>query len=157
MEIVVDNIRMRSSTKHPNYYFSEDGQHCYSLQRKHGQFITIKEVEGYMKVNYVDGKRNIGVHILVWEAWNGLIPKGYQIHHQDKCPKNNHISNLVCLSPKEHLDLHRDDQQSKKRRHESRLGRASGMLGKKHSQATIEKMKQKAGLRKKDSKGRFII
>lgn len=46
------------------------------------------------------------LHRAVWEFYNGEIPKGYQIHHKDKDIDNNDISNLECISTKEHLSKH---------------------------------------------------
>lgn len=34
------------------------------------------------------------------------IPKGYHIHHIDGNSNNNNPSNLICLSPQEHYDIH---------------------------------------------------
>ena len=41
------------------------------------------------------------VHRLVWEAFNGPIPEGYQVNHIDENPENNCLSNLNLLTPKE--------------------------------------------------------
>lgn len=46
------------------------------------------------------------LHRAVWEYYNGEIPKGCQIHHIDGNVDNNDISNLECLTAKEHLSLH---------------------------------------------------
>lgn len=45
-------------------------------------------------------------HRDVWKKYNGIIPKGYHIHHKDGNFFNNDISNLECLSPKEHSSEH---------------------------------------------------
>lgn len=46
------------------------------------------------------------LHRAVWEYYNGEIPKGYQIHHKDGNIDNNDISNLECVSAREHLSYH---------------------------------------------------
>lgn len=46
------------------------------------------------------------LHRVVWEFYNGKIPKGYHIHHKDENTANNDISNLEMLSCSEHLKLH---------------------------------------------------
>ncbi len=38
------------------------------------------------------------VHRLVYEAFVGKIPDGMEIDHKDENPKNNHISNLRCVT-----------------------------------------------------------
>lgn len=45
----------------------------------------------------------------VWIAEKGYIPKGNIIHHHDRNPLNDDISNLRCLTRKEHVDEHRKD------------------------------------------------
>ena len=45
-------------------------------------------------------------HHLVWEDHNGTIPEGYEIHHIDGNPVNNHILNLDCLRREDHLRMH---------------------------------------------------
>ena len=49
------------------------------------------------------------LHRHVWEFHNGSIPKGYQIHHKDGNTLNNDISNLVCLSTKDHRQEHMEE------------------------------------------------
>jgi hypothetical protein len=50
--------------------------------------------------------KKIRLHTYKYEKEVGEIPKGYHIHHKDGNPSNNEISNLECLSPKEHTDRH---------------------------------------------------
>lgn len=50
-------------------------------------------------------------HIRVWMSVHGKIPKdedgrSYEIHHIDGNPLNNSIDNLLCLSIKQHYELH---------------------------------------------------
>ena len=44
-------------------------------------------------------RKTVAVHRMVWEAWEGLIPSGYQIDHIDRDKLNNHISNLRLVTP----------------------------------------------------------
>ena len=39
------------------------------------------------------------VHRLIWEAFNGPIPKGLQINHKDENKLNNCLSNLEMVTP----------------------------------------------------------
>lgn len=52
------------------------------------------------------GHTTILMHKYVWEYYNGLIPKGYDIHHIDRNRANNDISNLQLLTKQEHKELH---------------------------------------------------
>jgi hypothetical protein len=47
------------------------------------------------------------LHRLIWEHYNGTIPKGYIIHHKNGNKLNNSIDNLQCMSQSEHCRLHR--------------------------------------------------
>lgn len=54
-----------------------------------------------MKINYRK----------IWEDYNGKIPKDedgrpYEIHHIDGNRNNNSLENLICVSIKEHYDIH---------------------------------------------------
>lgn len=48
-----------------------------------------------------------GLHVAVWEFYNKRsISKGRDIHHKDHNSFNNDISNLECLSIREHRSMH---------------------------------------------------
>lgn len=56
--------------------------------------------------------KQYGNHRKIWEEANGPIPKdvfgrSYHIHHLDGDIENNDISNLLCLSAKDHYLLHK--------------------------------------------------
>lgn len=61
---------------------------------------------GYYQVKvYFEGKgKAIYVHRLVWMAFNGDIPEGYEIDHLDDDKANNNISNLSLKTRKENMD-----------------------------------------------------
>lgn len=42
----------------------------------------------------------------IYEQYHGPIPDGYHIHHVDGNHSNNAINNLICVSPREHYDIH---------------------------------------------------
>lgn len=51
----------------------------------------------------------------IWESVNGLIPRdefgfSYEIHHIDGNRKNNSIDNLLCISIRDHLQIHLDQE-----------------------------------------------
>jgi hypothetical protein len=45
------------------------------------------------------------LHRVVWEHYNGKIPKGYHIHHVDGNTQNNAIENLQLIEATEHLKM----------------------------------------------------
>lgn len=56
------------------------------------------------------------LHRSVWQYYCGNIPKGCEIHHIDKNPANNDISNLQLLTKEEHKSLHRYSKRGVKHR-----------------------------------------
>lgn len=57
-------------------------------------------------------KRNYHEYRRIWIEHNGPIPvdergRSYEIHHIDGDCENNDISNLLCLSIKDHYELHK--------------------------------------------------
>ena len=68
----------------------------------HNIKFTLDEKSGY----YQNSTIHKSLHRFVWEENNGVIPKGYEIHHIDFNKSNNHISNLIMLSKEEHLEIH---------------------------------------------------
>lgn len=51
----------------------------------------------------------------IWESVNGLIPKdddgfSFEIHHIDGNRNNNSIDNLLCVSIRDHLQIHLDQE-----------------------------------------------
>lgn len=62
--------------------------------------------KGYLRMNPCGGNGGRMVHDLIWEKYNGPIPKGYQIHHIDHNPLNNHIENLQLVDTLTHKRIH---------------------------------------------------
>lgn len=49
-------------------------------------------------------------HVLVWEAFNGSLQKGYEIDHIDCTKSNNKLSNLQLVTRKENMvKCHKDN------------------------------------------------
>ena len=65
-----------------------------------------------------NGKGFRTYHRDLWKKHHGPIPKGHHVHHKDDNPLNNELSNLECLSPKEHAARHAGGEHSERsRRH----------------------------------------
>lgn len=70
---------------------------------KHGEYYFVSIMK-----NGVHYSR--GLHQIVWQAFNGEIPKGYEVDHIDDNPSNNCLSNLQLLTHQENLlKKHRHD------------------------------------------------
>ena len=95
-----------------------------------------------------DGKQStLNIHKLVWEAFNGPVPEGCQIHHRDKNKLNNNLSNLICLNKKEHNALHKDEETNKRR--------SQKLKGHKVSEATRMKIRN-ANLNNTNALGHIV-
>lgn len=73
-------------------------------QDKSGAFVLCKQSKsnGYLSVRLTKPFRsNMRVHRLVWETFKGLIPKGFEIDHEDTHKDNNNLSNLKVCTHKE--------------------------------------------------------
>lgn len=59
--------------------------------------------KGYPKVSfcYNEKKENKFVHQLMWLAWRGEIPEGYQVNHINEIKTDNRLDNLNLMTPKE--------------------------------------------------------
>lgn len=66
-----------------------------------------------------EGRRHAkSLHVAIWEYHNGTtVPKGYEIHHKDGDSFNNDISNLECITIKEHRNLHTTKGSKKQEAH----------------------------------------
>lgn len=62
------------------------------------------------------------LHRAVWAAAHGPIPDGHHVHHIDGDPLNNDVSNLRCVTPKEHIAEHMSPERSQwQREHAERI------------------------------------
>lgn len=61
---------------------------------------------------WLGGSDGGSLHRAVWEASNGPIPPGWEVHHIDGDRNNNEISNLVCMRRTDHHDKHREVRES---------------------------------------------
>ena len=95
-----------------------------------------------------NGKQaTLNLHKLVWQAFNGPVPKNCQIHHKDKNKFNNNLSNLKCLNEKEHNFLHKDEETNKRR--------SEKLKGHKVSEATRMKIRN-ANLNNQNALGHVV-
>jgi hypothetical protein len=60
---------------------------------------------GYLQVPlHNSGKvKRFYVHRLVWVAFNGVIPEGYEVDHKDRDRSNNDLSNLQLLTRSDNM------------------------------------------------------
>lgn len=69
-------------------------------QKFNGLYYYLYKGEKY----YSKGNRKL--HRVVWQFYNGEIPKGYDVHHVDENRANNDISNLMLRKSSRHRSQH---------------------------------------------------
>lgn len=107
---------------------------------KDGKLIlrSLKPFPGkkYIRVYVWDYETNKNVskrlHRLVWETFNGEIPQGMQIDHEDGHPENNCLDNLRLATAKENSNNPATAWKTK--------GTLNGMYGKHHTEDSKHKI-----------------
>lgn len=128
----------------PKYkcYVSDDGL-VYGVKNGNLVLRSLKPFPGkkYIRVYVWDYEtdKNISkrLHRLVWETFNGEIPAGMQIDHEDGNPANNALKNLRCVTAKENSNNPNTAFKTK--------GKKNGMYGK----ARTEEEKFKTSVNRK--------
>lgn len=64
--------------------------------------VLRKRKDGYLDVHIFE--KHYLVHLLVWEAFNGPIPKGLEVNHINEIRWDNRIDNLNLLTRKENVN-----------------------------------------------------
>lgn len=123
----MEREELRNIEEFPDYFVGNFGN-VYStrVSRRHnpnGSFYKINpwmnHPSGYINVGMyntkgIENKTYRRLHRVVWEAFNGPIPKGMQVDHKDGNKKNNRLDNLQLLTAKQNvLKYHRVDKVKK--------------------------------------------
>lgn len=88
------------------------GNHGTLLSNKRGcwRIMSITNKNGwYLSIRLKDRKGKYHtkrIHHLVYEAFVGDIPAGYDVHHKDGNKQNNCVENLLAISENEHHTIH---------------------------------------------------
>jgi predicted XRE-type DNA-binding protein len=83
---------------HPIGYKVSSFGNVIGLRRKK---VGYNRKDGYRSVHMF--KKEILIHVLVWETFNGKVPKGYEINHKDMNKGNNRLDNLELTTHQENL------------------------------------------------------
>ena len=83
------------------YSIDENG----NIFRNDVKMSPINNGIGYLQIKLRKNKKryNRYIHRLVWETFNGKIPKGLEINHIDHNKSNNSLSNLELVSHSDNL------------------------------------------------------
>ena len=88
-----------------SYYFNyQNGKLIWAMPHKNtrhliGQEAGTTDKDGYIRVTV--NKKHTSAHAIIWEMHHGEIPEGYQVHHINRKPDDNHIDNLSLITPTE--------------------------------------------------------
>lgn len=87
----------------PGYFASAEGGIWSDKSGELRKLQSWPDRKGYLIVQlWREGKpRGHKVHRLVWSAFNGPIPEGMHIAHDDGIRDNNRLKNLKCCTPLE--------------------------------------------------------
>lgn len=96
---------MKEIKNFEGYFATKDGR-IYS--ERSGKFLNLNNCsKGYAKCNLYkkDGTfKNVRIHRVIWETFNGPIPDGYEINHKNEIRNDNRLENLELLTHKENLN-----------------------------------------------------
>ena len=101
--IEFQNIKFFWHPFHKDYLASKCGK-ILSLKHKEKRILKFRNNgNNYLTFCFCKNnkKRNFYIRRFVFETFKGAIPKGMEIDHYDANRKNNSISNLQLLTPKE--------------------------------------------------------
>jgi len=78
----------------------------------------VKRKDGYLQVGlYKDGKqKRHSVHRLVWMAFNGDIPEGYEVNHINEITTDNRLGNLNLLTHGDNVNFGTRNKRIKEKR-----------------------------------------
>lgn len=137
--------------KFPDYEVSNLGRVKSFKRYKNGKILNpYKNNEGYHIIDLSNKNEIISkkVHILLYETFNNYKLKDNEcVHHKDEDKGNNVINNLEKMIKSEHHSLHNKgkifSESHKNKLSRSKIGHKNprGMLGKKHSEKSINLMK----------------
>ena len=86
----------------------------YSYDSKQDKLILCEIKDNGRGYKQVRGSSRVYVHRLVWETFNGDIPDGFEIDHEDTHKDNNALSNLKLCTHKENCNNPKSRQNKSK-------------------------------------------
>lgn len=104
-------IYLKEHPVYKGYYVTIDGRpfsvrELKPFKNRNGYFrITLPPTKDITKQR--PRRRMLAIARMMWQTYNGKIPKGYEINHIDKDRGNNKLENLECVTRQENI-AHRD-------------------------------------------------
>ena len=92
----MENIKVHPIYK--NYGVNTETNRIINIE-KNFNLKSMLHTLGYMYINLKQDKyKTYSEHIFIWECYNDIIPKGYEIDHINHNRVDNSISNLRCIT-----------------------------------------------------------
>lgn len=95
----------------PNFkgYFADTEGNIYSDKTKGGYLRKLKlsprnKKDGHLRVMFSGDRKCYSVHRVVYETFNGSIPKGMLVCHKNDIPSDNRIENLYVGTPQDNIN-----------------------------------------------------
>jgi len=100
-------MQWKQITAHADYIIYEDGT-VFNTKTRRRVCGHVEKRTGYQVVGMrINGQSYpFRVHKLVAEHFLGSIPDGYDVHHKDDDPQNNHVDNLELVEHGKHRREH---------------------------------------------------
>lgn len=104
-ESIFDGVRVATIDRYPDYIFFDSG-FVLSLKRK--RFVGYDMPNGYKGATLTDkdgNERFCYIHRLIWEAFNGAIPRRLTINHNNEMKNDNRLSNLCLMTYSQNINF----------------------------------------------------
>ena len=95
--LFIPNKEFKPLINYENYYISNDG----IIYNKESKILTRRCINKNGYICSSINKKKVSIHRFVYIAWNGDIPKGYTINHEDGNKLNNQYKNLSSMTSAE--------------------------------------------------------
>lgn len=136
----------RSKMKYNEKYnrYVDDDLVVYRLDKNSNKLVQVKPTKsknGYVCISCVlkdNTYTHVYLHRFLWETFNGEIPQGYEIDHQDTHKDNNSLDNLIICTHKENMN----NPKTRKHFSEVRIGKTSPRKGVELSKETKTKISE---------------
>ena len=92
-------------------YYSHPRPYCkggYGYGNERGKYLSLSLSNKTKKTKYI--------HVLVWEAFVGPVPDGYDVHHINHNTKDNRLENLCLIDKHTHITMHLNEHFEKFRK-----------------------------------------
>lgn len=119
--------------------FVDDDFVIYRWDKNLDKLVQVKPYKhstGYLRLITKYGVRY--AHRIIWETFNGDIPKGYELDHINTIRTDNRLENLRCVNRSENML----NPITREHNSEAQKGKCPWNKGKKHSEETKQKMSE---------------